>query len=100
MPADLPWSANGITYDVKDMTTKDGTTKVTLSIKAALIPKLDTKTLADEIAGKSFADARDRLSSVPQFSDATFILSPNLFFLPKTLPKLSGNITLSIVANE
>lgn len=101
LPSDLVLSADGITYDVKDMATdKDGTTKVTLSIKAALIPKLDTKSLINNIAGKSFASARDVLSSTPQFSDVTFTLSPNLFFLPKTLPRLSGNITLQVVANE
>ncbi|HSD98511.1 MAG TPA: baseplate J/gp47 family protein [Patescibacteria group bacterium] len=100
LPSNLTLSENGITYDVKDMTTKDGTTKVTLTIKAALIPTLDTKSLTTQIAGKSFAQARDILSGVPQFSDAAFVLNPNLFFLPKTLPRLSGNITLTIVANE
>lgn len=100
LPSTLVLSANGITYDVKDMATKDGTTKVTLSIKAALIPKLNTKSLINSISGKSFASARDVLSSTPQFSDVTFTLSPNLFFLPKVLPRLSGNITLHVVANE
>lgn len=100
LPSNMTISQNGITYAVKDMTTKDGTTKVTLSIKENLIPILDTQSLKNQIAGKSFSTARDALSSVPQFSDSTFTLSPNLFFLPKNLPRLSGNITLNVVANE
>ncbi|HYK08606.1 MAG TPA: baseplate J/gp47 family protein [Candidatus Eisenbacteria bacterium] len=100
LPSDLTLSQEGITYSVKDMTTKDDTTKATLSLKALLIPTLDTKTLASQIAGKSFDQARDILSATPQFSDVTTTLSPNLFFLPKVLPRLSGNITITIVAHE
>ncbi len=100
LPSNLTLAPDGLTYEVKDMTTKDDTTKVTLVIKAALIPNVDTKSLTDQIAGKTFAQARDILSSTPQFSDVTFILSPNLFFLPKTLPRLGNNITLVLVAHE
>ena len=100
LPSSLTLSPNGITYSVKNMTTKDGTTQVTLSVQAQLIPKLDMTTIKNNIAGKSFAQARDIVSNVPQFSDATFTLSPNLFFLPRSLPRLSGNITITIVSNE
>lgn len=98
--SDLTLAPNGITFSVKDMTTKNNTTKATLTIKASLIPQIDANSLKNQIAGKSFAQARDILSGITQFSDSTFTLSPNLFFLPKDLPRISGNISLQVVAHE
>ena len=100
LPTDLTLAPNGITYAVKNMATKNGTTTVTLTIQAALIPTVDTASLAKQIAGKNFIQAKDILSNVSQFSDATFTISPNLFFLPKILPRLSHNITIAIKTNE
>lgn len=100
LPPHLTLAPNGISYSVKNMSIKDGTATVVLTIKAALIPIVDTKSLARQIAGKSFIQAKDILSNVSQFSDATFTLSPHLFFLPATLPRLSNNITITVAANE
>lgn len=97
---DMSLAPNGITYDVKDLTVKDGSAKATLDMKASMLPHVDTKTLASQIAGKSFAQAKEILSATPQFSDASFKLSPNLFFLPQILPRLSGNIVINPSANE
>lgn len=100
LPTDLTLSPKGITYEVKDLVEKDGSAKATLDMKAYMIPKIDNKTLASQIAGKSFAQAKEILSSTPQFADVSFKLSPNLFFLPQILPRLSGNISVNPIANE
>ena len=100
LPSDLKLSEKGITFAVKDLTVKDGTAKATLDMKASMLPNLDTKTLANQIAGKSFSQAKEILSGVPQYDSVTFKLSPNLFFLPQVLPRLSGNITIQPTSNE
>lgn len=99
-PADMRLASQGITYDVKDLLQKDGSAKATLDMKASLLPNLDTKTIAPQIAGKSFSQAKEILSGTPQFAGVTFKLSPNLFFLPQILPRLSRNITINLSANE
>ncbi len=100
LPHDLTLSPTGITYDVKDLTVKDGSAKATLDMKASMLPNLDKSTLATQVAGKSFVQAKEILSGSPQFAGVTFKLSPNLFFLPQILPRLSGNITITPTANE
>lgn len=99
LPSDLTLSPKGITYDVHDLIEKDGNAKATLDMKASMIPTIDNKTLASQIAGKSFAQAKEILSGTPQFAGVTFKLSPNLFFLPEILPRLSGNISITPTAD-
>ncbi|HEX7042003.1 MAG TPA: hypothetical protein VF189_02025 [Patescibacteria group bacterium] len=98
LPSDLTLAPEGITYDVEDLSVKNGTAKANLHMKAAMLPNLDTKTISGQIAGKSFAQAKEILSATPQFSDVNFKLSPNLFFLPQILPRLAGNISVSVEA--
>lgn len=100
IPSHLILAPKGISYDVKDLSVKDGNAMATLDMKASLIPSLNTDDLTKQIAGKSFSQARDILSGVQQFSDATFSLSPNLFFVPKALPHIQNNIRISISTNE
>lgn len=100
LPHDLTLAPSGITYEVKELTVKDGTAKAALAMKAVMLPTLDTKTLSSQIAGKSFTQAKEIISGIPQFAGVTFKLSPNLFFLPQILPRLSGNITINLSANE
>lgn len=100
LPQNESFDPNGFTFTTSDLATKGNNTNAKLSLKVSAIPQIDKKSLAQQIAGKSFAASRDILSGVPQFSDATFKLSPNLFFLPKSLPRFSGNINIDIQTNE
>jgi len=100
LPAGENFTTEGFTFSIADMTNKNNATTAHLNLKASLAPNVNTKDLAKEIAGKSFSDARSILSKIPQFSDATFMLSPNLFFLPKGLPNFSGNINIIVSNNE
>ncbi len=100
LPSNLILSPDGITYSVKDLSIKNGNANATLTMNASLIPFLDLKSLQNSIAGKPFSDARSVLSSVQQFSDSTFTLSPNFFFLPNVLPRLGNNITITVTTHE
>ena len=100
IPSNLVLAPQGVTFATKNLAVTSGNAKATLDMKASLIPSIDTKSLTQQISGKSFTQARAILSGVPQFSDAAFALSPNLFFLPQTLPRLSSHITISLVTND
>lgn len=94
----LTLAPEGITFGLSKMTVDKGSITAALDMKASLVPKLDTKEIAQQIAGKPFNQAREIVSGIPQFSDVIFKLSPNLFFLPQTLPRLSENISIVLSA--
>lgn len=100
IPTNLILAPHGVSYDVKDLSVKDDNAKASLVMNAHLIPKIDIQNLIKQIAGQSFTQAKNILSTTPQFSDATFTISPHIFFLPKSLPRISSNITMTIDTHE
>lgn len=63
-------------------------------MKAGLLPKIDTKKIATEIAGKSFVQAIEYGKKLPQVTNVEISLKPNIPFLPRMLPRFSNNITI------
>lgn len=84
--------------DVKQNGEKDVTSKITIS--GGLMPRLDVTKLQKDLAGKPFTEAEEMLRKLPQISDSQISLSPPIPFLPKTLPRLGNNISVSIKTNE
>lgn len=91
---------DGITNELTDIKEKDDEVEAKITIKGGLMPKLDTKKLKDELAGKSFTDAYDLLSKQSQVSGVDIALFPPIPLLPKLLPRVSDNITIVIKTNE
>ncbi|MBI4097278.1 MAG: baseplate J/gp47 family protein [Candidatus Levybacteria bacterium] len=92
---------DGITKELTDIKEKgDDEVEAKITIKGGLMPKLDTKKLKDELAGKSFTDAYDLLSKQSQVNGVDIALFPPIPFLPKLLPRVSDNITIVIKTNE
>jgi hypothetical protein len=95
------FSDDGITYNVEKTQKKnDNEVNAELTIKASLIPKIDTTKLAESVTGKSFDDTEAILIKLPQSSDVRIQLVPNIPFLPKMLPRLSKNITFSVATHD
>lgn len=84
--------------DIKDGDDKKASAKVTIS--GGIMPKLDTTKLKKDIAGKSFEEAKDMITKLPQVENVDIRLAPPIPFLPKILPRLSNNIVISIKTNE
>lgn len=94
-------AGSGITYDVKSAEkASEKEIKTTLNLKASLIPKIDRSALQKKVTGVSFTTAETLLKEVPQVQQVTIALQPNIFFLPKTLPRQSQNIRFVIDAHE
>ncbi|MDP2649397.1 MAG: baseplate J/gp47 family protein [bacterium] len=86
-----------IKYEIKNPKVKKGNEITSrLYVKANLLPKIDNQKLAEEIAGKSFEEAEKILSSLPQVSNVEILENPRIPFLPKILPRLPKNITLTL----
>lgn len=86
---------NRIQMQVDDAEKKDdGEVTAIVRISAGILPRLDTAQIAQDITGKSFADAEASLKRLPQVKTIKIQLSPNIPFLPKMLPKMSKNITV------
>lgn len=82
------------TYTLTELTKKnENEVLATLHAKAFLLPKLDTKKVQKDIAGKSVADAKTALLKLPQVERADIFLSPNLPF-PPILPRMPNNIRI------
>lgn len=92
---------SGIQYDLKDLKVKNSKEVfATFAIKSFLIPIINNQKVTDSISGKSFEEAKRQLLSLPQVSSVNITLSPNLPFLPKTLPRFPKNIKLSLSSQE
>lgn len=88
--------------DLKFENVKKADRQVTanMNVKVKIIPKIDVTDLAKKIAGQSFVKAKNELSGIAQVSDVEIKFSPNLGFLPKTLPRISKNIKITILEND
>lgn len=84
-----------ITYQISDLKLKNNDINGSLSAQAKLFPIIKTDDLARNIAGKSFLDATSQLKQLPQINNVNILLRPNLFFLPKILPRISSNIQIT-----
>lgn len=91
-------TSQGIKEDIGDATVKDTTVKSQVTFKASLLPQVDTANLEKELAGKSYAQAQNILAGIPQYDDMHVQLSPQLFFLPHILPKLSTHIHIVVIS--
>ncbi|OGH21305.1 MAG: hypothetical protein A2958_00705 [Candidatus Levybacteria bacterium RIFCSPLOWO2_01_FULL_38_13] len=89
-----------IKVDVSDVKTEESKVSAQISIKALLIPKIDSKSLVKQIKGKSFKDAESLLSKYSQVSDIQISLSLNLPFFPKRIPLSEKNIQVKTSINE
>lgn len=98
---DMVINKDAVEYDIKEAKLKtEKEVQSIISIKASLLPKIDTNKLTQELTGKSFDDAKNNISKYPLISDIEISLSPRLPFLPELLPHSSKNITIVVKANE
>lgn len=97
----LTFSKEQIKNDILEINKKgENDLSATFSLKASLFPKIDQTKLAEELAGKSFEEAKDMVTKLPQVTNTQISLSPNLPFLPSLLPRLSKNIAIILDTNE
>lgn len=90
-------SGDSISYSAKSSKQeKNGDTKIEMSIKGGLVPKIDQEKLTAQLTGKSFDDAIGQIIDMPQIADAKISLSPPIPFLPKNLPRMAKNIHVVI----
>lgn len=100
-PSNLSIAPNGIRADVEKVKQKtDKQTVIATKLQAYLLPNIDTKNVARELSGKSFLQVEDFLLKLPQVDSIHIVLSPNIPFIPKILPRISENITVTTKVNE
>lgn len=95
--ANMRLTNEGVTYSIESAKqTKNKDISATVHMKASLIPRLDTSSLARTISGKSFEEARIILAKTPQTSDVRISLSPPIPFLPSIVSHMPNNISIVI----
>lgn len=100
IPSNTQLDQNGLQENITDASVqKDNSVKATATVHASLLPTLDNNQAARAIAGKSYTDIKSALN-LPDLLSAQVTLSPNLFFLPHNLPRLSSHIKIIVTGNE
>jgi len=92
-------SQNNLGISAKNIVVeKNNDVSVDLTIKANLLPKMDTGSIAKQIAGVSSQKAKNIISNFPQVENVGVLLKPDIPFLPKNLPGSPKNITIQITS--
>lgn len=71
-----------------------------VTVGANFLPQADNNAIIGKIAGKTPDVAQNYLTSIPGFSRAEIKLKPRLPAFLRTLPRIPGNITLEILAEQ
>lgn len=100
LPADANLGGKGIQSDISDIKQDKNTVTGTITMKANLLPTINTSDLSKQLAGKSFDQAGSILKNISQVESVEMVLQPPLPFLPKVLPRLGNHITILIVSND
>lgn len=98
IPSDMTLTSDGIQTSLADIKQTKNSVSGTLTMKASLLPKIDTTQLAKTLAGKSFQQAENSLKAIPQIQNVDFVLAPNLPFIPHILPRLPNHIHISLLS--
>lgn len=83
--------------DAKQKTNKAATATVTL--EAGLLPKIDKQDVINNIKNKSFSQAKEILTSLPQVEQADVSFSPSIPLLPLLFPRLPRQISVDVIAH-
>lgn len=98
---ELTISIDDTQVEINDINKKDSkNVSASLTIRTKIVPKLDTRSIAKKVQGKSFEDAGSALSDIPQKQNISIRLTPSIFFLPKILPNSSDKIKVVVNINE
>lgn len=90
----LELAKDEVVYDIKNGKEKsDNETTGVIHIEGTFFPKINKEKTTEDIVGKSFEDAKEILSKLPQVENVRINLRPNLPFLPEILPYFTKNIT-------
>lgn len=99
-PSSVTIDKNNIELSFEDIKKKGGEVTTRMNAKVKIVPKINIDDLRQKVSGKSFSAARVEVLKIPQVEDADIRFSPNIGFLPKTLPRISKNIRITISQND
>src|SRR5581483_1325100 len=87
---------NSISIKINNSSQTSNGAKADLIIESKLFPKINSKSIATQIEGKSFSQAQNMILSNSQVSSAKLTLSPNLPIFPAYISLFVGNINIII----
>jgi len=87
---------NSISIKINNSSQTSNGAKADLIIESKLFPKINSKSIATQIEGKSFSQAQNMILSNSQVSSAKLTLSPNLPIFPAYISHFVGNINIII----
>lgn len=93
---DLSLSDKDTQTELRDIEVEEDEATATLSMKGGLLPKIQNDDIISEITGKSEESAAEYLHSLPQVKTSEIQLSPNIPILPKFLPRIKKNISVTL----
>ncbi len=97
--SDLEVDKDSIEASAANLKAKGNNATGKLTIKANLVPKIDSKEIAKEIKGKSTKDAIEKLNEIDEVNKVDIKLFPPIPFLPQRIPFSSGKIKIMTEKN-
>lgn len=96
--SNLTVDKNNFTIEAKNIKEETNGVSSDVTIKAKLIPEMDTNSLKNEILGFPVLKAHNLLANLPQVSNVSISISPKLPFFSDNLPKNPGKINITVVS--
>lgn len=87
-----------LSVEASEIETDDGTTTAEVKITAILVPEIDTKKVAQDVAGSSVSSATSNLQKIPGVEKVNIELNLNPPFFPARLPFSVGKI--EVILNQ
>lgn len=97
--SDLVVDKDSIEASAENLKAKGSNATGKLTLKANLVPKIDSKELANEIKGKSTKDAIEKLNEIDEINKVDIKIFPPIPFLPERIPFSSGKIKIQTEKN-
>ncbi|MBP9716550.1 MAG: baseplate J/gp47 family protein [Candidatus Levybacteria bacterium] len=97
--SDLVVDKDSVDASAANLKAKGNNATGKLTIKANLVPKIDSKEIANEIKGKSAKDAIKKLNEINEINKVDIKLFPPIPFLPERIPFSSGKIKIMTEKN-
>ena len=100
IPRNLILLEDNLKIEIKDLKQKDQTITANVKVKALLQPKIQEDDLIDQVSGKSFAEAEERLLKISQASKVLIYSKPNIPLFPKIVSRNHKNVKITIKLDE
>jgi hypothetical protein len=100
VPSDFEIDHEGSNVEAEIIDVEEDELEIIGSIRASLVPKIDTNNVINKIVGKDFSTTERYLDSLTSISGVETKISPSIFRIFGTMPFSRGRIKVKLIQEE